>query len=208
MNRLAPPLRQGIASTFVLLAAGCSPLAPQPDLSRFYVLTSLAESGREPVRAADRDLSLGVGPVTLAPYLDRTTLVTRVGTNQVEFSQIDRWAEPLSGHFARIQATNLGTLLGTQVLLHPWYSSTRLDYSVEIYVLRFERDSRGSAQLKALWAVRDGDSGRILDTRESSFTESASAETTEASVVALSKIAADLSREIADTIRNLESKRP
>ena len=208
MNGLSPILRQGIASTFVLLAASCSPLAPQPDPSRFYVLTSLAEGEAGPVGAENLDLSLGVGPVTFAPYLDRATLVTRVGTNQVEFSQIDRWAEPLPGLFARIQATNLGTLLGTRVILHPWYSSAKLDYSVEIYVLRFERDSRGSAQLKVRWAIRDGDGGRLLDTGESSFTERTSAQTTEAAVVALSNVAADLSREIAATIRQLESERP
>lgn len=208
MNRLTPTLRQGITSTLVLLAAGCSPLAPQRDPSRFYVLTSLAEGEGGPVGAADLDLSLGVGPVTLAPYLDRATLVTRVGTNQVEFSQIDRWAEPLPRHFARIQATNLGTLLGTRAILYPWYSSAKLDYSVEIYVLRFERDRSGSAQLKARWAIRDGDDGRLRDARESSFTERTSAQTTEAAVVALSKVAADLSREIAGTIRQLESERP
>lgn len=208
MRRLTPTIRYGLGSAVVMLAVACSPLAPQPDPSQFYVLTSLAESDQEPVGAADLGPSLGVGPVTLAPYLNRATLVTRVGTNQVEFSQIDRWAEPLAGHFARIQATNLGTLLGRQVILYPWYSTAKFEYSIEIYVLRFERDSRGSAQLIARWAVRHGDGGQLLETRESSFVERTSVGTAEASVVALSKVAADLSREIASAIRELQSERP
>ncbi len=207
MIRLIPAFRPGIASAIVVFATACSPLAPQPDPSRFYVLTSLAESGGAPASAPDRDLSIGVGPVTLAPYLERARLVTRVGSNQVQFSEVDRWAEPLSGHFARIQATNLGTLLSTRVILYPWYSSTQPDYSVEIYVLRFERSSEGNAQLKTRWAIREG-SGQLLDTRESSFTERTSAATTEGSVIALSKVAADLSREIADALRRLASERP
>ena len=207
MIRLAPTLRLGIASAIFVFATACSPLAPQPDPSRFYVLTSLAESGEEPASAPDRDLSIGVGPVTLAPYLERATLITRVGSNQVEFSKIDRWAEPLPGHFARIQATNLGTLLGTRVIQYPWYSSTQPDYSVEIHVLRFERNSDGNAQLKARWTVRDG-VGQLLEARESSLTERAASATTEGSVIALSEAAADLSREIVDTIRRLASKRP
>ena len=207
MIRLIPAFQPGIASAIVVFATACSPLAPQPDPSRFYVLTSLAEIGGAPANATDRDLSIGVGPVTLAPYLDRVTLVTRVGSNQVEFSKIDRWAEPLPGNFARIQATNLGTLLGTRVVLYPWYSSTQPDYSVEIYVLRFERNSDGNAQLKARWTVRDG-VGQLLDVRESSLTERASSSTTEGSVIALSKVAADLSHQIADALRRLASERP
>lgn len=207
MNKLAPTLRQAIVAV-VLLTIACSPLRPQPDPSRFYVLTSLAESANEPAASQDLDLSLGVGPIALAPYLDRATMVTRVGANQVEFSQIDRWAEPLPGHFARIQATNLGLLLGTRVFLYPWYSSTQLDYSIEINVLRFERASDGSAQLKARWAIRDGNTGQLVDARESTFTARISAGSTEASVVALSEVAADLSREIAERLQHIDANRP
>jgi len=209
MTRLVPNRRQIAVNTVVLLAVACSPLAPQPDPSRFYVLTSLVEREDVPTSTAeDLDIALGVGPVTLAPYLDRATLVTRVGTNQVQFSQIDRWAEPLPAHFARIQAANLATLLGARVILHPWYRSIELDYSVEIQVLRFDRDSDGGAQLEARWIIREGNGGRLLDTQDSSYAEERTAETTEASVVALSKVAADLSREIATTIRRLHSQQP
>lgn len=196
------------ANTVILVAVACSPLAPQSDPSRFYVLTSLVEREDTSAGAADLDVALGVGPVTFAPYLDRATLVTRVGTNQVQFSQIDRWAEPLPAHFARIQAANLATLLGARVILHPWYSSTPLKYSLDIQVLRFDRDSDGGAQLQARWTIREGNRGRLLDTQDSSFVEERAAETAEASVVALSKVAADLSREIAKTIRRLDSQQP
>jgi uncharacterized lipoprotein YmbA len=185
-----------------MLLVGCSPLSPQPDPSRFYVLTSVAED--QDVVAADKlEIALGVGPISMAPYLDRATLVTRVGPNQVEFSQIDRWAEPLEAHFTRIQAENLQLLLGTRSIHnHPWFSSTKLDYRVEITVVRFESDRSSSARLLARWSIKDGN-GERLESRESTIEQAAGANTRDASVVALSQAAAELSREIASAIRRL-----
>jgi uncharacterized lipoprotein YmbA len=181
---------------------GCSPLSPQPDPSRFYVPTSVAED-QDAVAADKLEIALGVGPITMAPYLHRASLVTRVGPNQVEFSQIDRWAEPLEAHFTRIQAENLQLLLGTEsVHNHPWFSSTKLDYSVEITVVRFESDRAGSAHLLARWSIKDGN-GERLESRESTIEEASGTSTRDASVAALSRAAAELGREIASAIRRL-----
>ncbi len=185
-----------------IMLVGCSPLSPRPDPSRFYVLTSVAED-QDAIAADKLEVTLGIGPITMAPYLDRASLVTRVGPNQVEFSQIDRWAEPLKAHFTRIQVENLQLLLGTQrIHNHPWFSSTKLDYSVEITVVRFESDRTGSAHLLAHWSIKDGN-GERLESRESTIDEASGANTRDASVAALSRAAAALSSEIASAIRQL-----
>ena len=44
------------------------------------------------------DLTVGVGPVTLPPYLDRPQLVTRAGSNRAVLADFDSWVEPLPGH--------------------------------------------------------------------------------------------------------------
>jgi uncharacterized lipoprotein YmbA len=166
------------------------------------VLTSVAED-QGAIANDELEVDLGVGPITVAPYLDRASLVTRVGPNQVEFSQIDRWAEPLEAHFTRIQAENLQLLLGTQSIhSHPWFSSTKLDYSVEITVVRFESDRAGSAHLLARWSIKDGNGAR-LESQESTIEQAAGANTRDASVAALSRAAAELSSEIASAIRRL-----
>lgn len=189
----------------VTAPVGCSPLSPQPDPSRFYVLTSAAED-QDAIPADKLEIALGIGPITVAPYLDRASLVTRVGPNQVEFSQIDRWAEPLEAHFTRIQAENLQLLLGTKSIHdHPWFSSTELDYSVEITVVRFESDRAGFAHLLARWSIKNG-SGERLESRESTIEEAAGTNTRDASVAALSRAAAKLSSEIASAIRRLQQK--
>ncbi len=202
MNRVNPAGRAVVLCVAGVALVGCSPLSPQSDPSRFYVLTSVAED-QGAIANDELEVDLGVGPITVAPYLDRASLVTRVGPNQVEFSQIDRWAEPLEAHFTRIQAENLQLLLGTQSIhSHPWFSSTKLDYSVEITVVRFESDRAGSAHLLARWSIKDGNGAR-LESQESTIEQAAGANTRDASVAALSRAAAELSSEIASAIRRL-----
>ncbi len=183
---------------------GCSVLSPQADPTRFFLLTSLPEELAEETGDPLTDVSVGLGPVSVAPYLERNTLVTRLGPNQVDFSEVDRWAEPIDALFARILARDLELLLGTEeVILYPWYSNRRPDYALEIRVQRFERDAGGTAELVARWTVRGGEAEEILLERGMSFRESAAANTTEASVAALSRTVASLAGEIAADVRGL-----
>lgn len=205
MNRLAPFVSAAALAAASLWSGGCSPLSPQVDPSRFFMLTSPAETGSNESGAAKLNISLGLGPVTLAPYLDRNQLVTRVGPNEVVLSQIDRWAEPLDQNLTRTLAEDLQVRLGiTQVVTHPWYSSAQLDYAVEIDVLRFERDTTGAAELLARWVVVGGSDGEVLEARETRINEPAGSRTVAASVAALSRALERLSREIAASIRRLE----
>jgi uncharacterized lipoprotein YmbA len=188
----------------LLLLGGCSPLSPRPDTSRFFVLTTLADSVSGEVDPQS-GLALGLGPITVAAYLDKPHLVTRVGANQVEFSSNDRWAEPVPDHIAHILMLDLVVLLGTdEIESYPWYSSAELDYVVEVAVLRFERDPQGGAVLVAMWVLQDGESRENLVFRETRIEEPSATNTTESSVAALSRALVELSREIADAIREQE----
>jgi uncharacterized protein len=131
-----------------LVSTSCADSQP----TRFYTLAPLAEAPpREAMPALPSDLTLGVGPVTLPPYLDRPQLVTRAGSNRVVLADFDSWAEPLDGLFARVLAENLAILLGTDdVLLLPQRRPVPLDYQVEVDVTRFV-DTSGNAALDARW---------------------------------------------------------
>ena len=64
-----------LLSASLVFFGGCV-RSSQP--SNFNVLTPLASSERlPPLPGGERGLSLGVGPVTLPPYLDRPEIVTR-----------------------------------------------------------------------------------------------------------------------------------
>jgi len=127
-----------------------------------------------------------------------------VSATRLEISENDRWGEPLPQGFARVTARNLSRLLETNdVLLYPWRVDTKLDYTIELDVIRFEPSATGSAECLARWIVRDGVTKRGVIARETHLTRHAAAKTTEALVGALSEVLADLSREIASGIESL-----
>jgi uncharacterized protein len=68
MHHLCRPLPHALLSVVLLVLSGCANTPP----TRFYVLPAL--TGAETVALSSvvkADLTIGVGPVTLPPYLDR-----------------------------------------------------------------------------------------------------------------------------------------
>lgn len=196
------PKRLAIAAT--LLAAGCSSvLAPQPDQSKFFVLTG-AQPRTETTAAASGDISIGLGPVKLPDYLDRSEIVTRIEANRLDLSENDRWAEPLTSNFRNVLAADVASQLpNTQIVLFPWYSTTRPDYTVEVDVDRFERNKSGATLLIARWTIHDGNTNKLLASRDSSFKETAKSTSMNDSVAAMSKDVDNLSIEMASEMRRL-----
>jgi len=77
-----------------MVAAGCSVLAPQPDHSKFYILTPVADgsvgSALTAAASPNSQITLGIGPVSFPDYLRRLPLVTRVEPNRIEISDEKR----------------------------------------------------------------------------------------------------------------------
>ena len=193
------------------MAAGCSVLSPQPDRSKFFILSPVSDSGgmsaKPPSTNPDSQLTLGVGPVDFPDYLRRLPVVTRVGPTRVDLSDERRWAEPLDKNFTRVLSENLATLLGTQrIEKYPWALRTKVDYQIEVDVQRFETTSDGQSQLMASWIIRDGQSSNILYASQTSAGAPAGADEASAST-ALSNDLATLSKEIASRITELNQHR-
>ena len=176
------------------LLAGCSLLrGPAVTPTRFYVLTA---AGAPRVMASS--LAVGLGPITFPAYLDRPELAVRVDANQIAYQDAARWAEPLKQSFARVLATDLSNLLGTErIIAFPWYSTTKIDYTVAIDVTRFEAQSDGTAILVASWTVgRDGEHALASNVA----TLSRSGGSAEQTAAALSALTAELAQQIAAAI--------
>ena len=185
-----------------LLLAGCVGLGPRPESARFFMLTPVAAEDGTGGAPDEVSVRVGLGPVVLPGYLDRATLVRRVGTNQLQLSASDRWAEPLPEAVARVLQENLTALLGTgRVVLYPWSPGTRIDTRVNVELLRFEPGPDGGTDLEARWTVRDAPGTRLL-ARESHVTEPAAGGDTAAAVAAMSRALATLSAEIAGGVRD------
>jgi len=193
------------------MVAGCSVLSPQPDHSKFFILTPISDSGgltAKPASASpDSQLTLGLGPVAFPDYLRRLPVVRRVAPNQIQLSDEKRWAEPLDKNFTRVLSENLATLLDTQrIEKYPWPLRTKVDYEIEIDVQRFEATSDGQTQLIASWIIRDGSSDKILYASQTTAGAPAGPDELSASS-ALSGDLATLSKEIATRITELNQHR-
>jgi uncharacterized protein len=190
----------------VMAATGC--FSPQPDPSKFFVLTPATAAANSIAPAgltASSGPTIGLGPVKLPEYLDRDEVVTRVGPNRLELSGKDLWAEPLANSFKQVIAQDLTQSLGTHsITFYPWFGTSHVDYQVRIDVYRFETDSSANARLVAHWQVLDG-SGKLLYAADSDLSEPA--QPGEPVAGALSRAVNGFARQIASAIQSLSRGR-
>lgn len=186
----------------IVLLAGCSLTSPRPDLTKYYVLASASETAAPPI--SNHAPTIGLGPITMPGYLDHNEIVTRIGSNELNLSEIDRWAEPVAQNFKNVLARDLSAAIGGgQVVEFPWYNTTRLDYKVEIVVSRFDADQSGDAVLNAKWTIVSAHGGQVMLTRLSTLTEHAAGPSTGDKVAALSTDINRLSQEIGTALLQL-----
>lgn len=192
----------------LVMLAGC--IGGKTNPSRFYVLSPLPSETKKQVAAAERGVAIGVGPVSLPPYLDRPEIVTRASGNELQLSEFDRWAEPLQRNFSRVLAENLSILIPTdRTVVFPWEKSMPIDYQVLVDVTRFEGHADGNNLLMARWSIFGAGGKQELLTRQSTFVNpTGAAQNYEATVSALSRSLADLSREIAAEITAIAKTAP
>jgi uncharacterized protein len=198
MYRPCRPLPHALLSVVLLVLSGCAKTPP----TRFYVLPALTGAETAALSSVVKpDLTIGVGPVTLPPYLDRPQIVTRASLTKLELGEFDQWAAPLQDTFARVLAENLSLLLGTdRVLLHPWPRTTDVNYQVTVDVIRFDGGVGGEVVLAVRWSLIGAD-GKELTMRKTRFQAPANPQDYEATVTAMSRILEDLSRDIAATLQ-------
>ena len=145
---------------------------------------------------------MGLGPIKLPDYLDRSQIVTRTSPNKLHLAELDQWAEPLQDNVTRVLTENLSVLLSTDAIVrYPWKRSQEIDYRIAIEVTRFDTEASGETSLIARWRILTGDGKEVLAARKSRFNHSVDVKNYESIVSGLSKNLGDLSRDIAETIK-------
>jgi uncharacterized lipoprotein YmbA len=201
---MCPFLRRLALVTLVVSPIGLGACARTP--SRFYILNNLPASETISGTAAAQGPVIGVGPITVAKYLDRPQIITRSGRHQLALGEFDRWAEPLQDNVLRVLAENLAILIPTdQVLLHAWPQYPTLDYQVTVDMLHFDGWLDGESTLLAHWSILDRAELPLLSQR-ASLNVPVGGDDYEAMVAAMSELLAGLSRNIAVAIQRLASR--
>src|SRR5271154_6377412 len=113
LTRMLPRICAAVA--LAMSVSGCSYmakaiLAPQKDISKFYLLTPTADTAAPATgstQTTSGDFVIGLGPIKLPPYLDRPEIVTRTAPNRLELSKEDRWGESIENGFTRAMERDL-----------------------------------------------------------------------------------------------------
>lgn len=190
-----------------LALAGCTSIA---DPTKYYLLAPAAPAAR-PARpaAADPGPAVGVGPVLVPGYLDRTQVVTRGGGDEVDVSMYHRWAEPLESGIAQGLADDLAARLGTErIVVFPWRGTAAriIDYQVAVAVVRFDGTLGKEVTLDARWRLV-GKDGREIALKRSTITQPVSGAGYPPLVAAMNQALSGLGREIAAEIQAAAGKR-
>lgn len=126
---------------FALLLSGCAGAGKS-----YYMLSA---SGPVP---SGGGIGIGIGPVSIAEYIDRPNLVLKQGPNQLAVAEDHRWAGDLSASIARVTATNVGRRLGTgNVRTYPWQRDDEVRYQITLDVRQLHAGEDGHAVIEAGW---------------------------------------------------------
>ena len=158
------PARLLLAALLGLTACGAS------EPTRFYLLSP------EPQASAERLAGpvVFVDQATIAPYLDRAQIVSRIAPDQVAFADVRTWAEPVTSMITRYLVDELGARFGPdRVLETPARRDLAPDFRLAIDVQRFDGDQAGIMVLDARWTLLAGPDERFLATGRERIAEPA-----------------------------------
>lgn len=203
MKDLISNYLMGLIGAITVTASACSFLSPQTDHSRYFVLQPIAGSdgASNATASPSRILTVGLGPITIPPYLDRPEVLTRLSDTEFSVSDTDRWAEPLDLSVSRVLAQDLASdLSGVDIIPFPWSRRTQIDYRISVDFRRLERTADSKAEVQALWTLYPGQGNSFIQRSVSTASGSAGDDQRSASA-ALSRGIAQVSREIADALQ-------
>jgi uncharacterized lipoprotein YmbA len=180
----------------ILGVAACS----QTPAARFYTLSPMASSdGRSEQSIPDKHI-IGIGPVKVAAYLDRSEIVTRSSPTHVELAGFDRWAEPFEDIVASTLAKNISALLpSVHAIIDPW-PEANIEYQLVLKIKKFESDKDGKVYLDVSWGILQHSNRKMKAVYESNIVLPGNSgdfdEITRSMSLALAKLSEEITAEI------------
>jgi len=168
--------------------------------TRYY---QLEERVSQTDNSSSSTLSVRVGPLYIARYLQQPNIVTRQDDYQVEVAEFDRWVEPLEQSIGRILTTNLSDTLSSN-WVHEFGVGNdaieRFDYQVLVTITRFDADANDTATLTAQWNLVTPQPSVTVLAKRTVLTQPVASSSYSSQAAALSDLISELAKEIADNI--------
>ena len=167
--------------------------------SKYYVLSAQPDPGR-PMLAGSARTTVAIGAIKLPGALDRPQIVRRLGPNQLDYAEYDRWAGPLDEMIRRVLAADLRPRLPAGTVLIDNDSSASADLTIAIDVRSFDADKSGRVILDASWETLDKN-GKVVGTpSDAKIVEPAAGSDTAAVAATMSHAVGALAGNIASGI--------
>lgn len=137
------PLRHCLPALAFCLLAACAGAPVEPS---YYLLRTDAEATSRTLEPAPYRL----GPVSVAPYIDRAGLLLETGPGQIRPARNHLWAEPVQEGVRALLATEISRALGQDILpLDP----TATGPIISIRIDQMHGTRSGEAKLVAYWSL-------------------------------------------------------
>ena len=179
-----------------LLLAGLLSACSSSPARDYYVLS--AQSEQAAARQTGPQRIVSVGAITLPGALDRPQLARRVGPNQFEYAESERWAGPLDDMMRRVLSADLRSMLlpaGTRVIAAG--SPAPAETTIAIEVSRFDADQAGRVELDASWEMLDNNGKIVGVPREAKIVEPGTGSDAATVAATMSRALAGLAEHIA-----------
>ena len=187
-------MRAGITLTALMLA-GCG----ASEHSRFYVLTeNPAVLARVTVDPPITTVALGA--VKLPAALDRPQMARRLNSDEVSYSEYDRWAGPLDDMVRRVLIADLDGRLAPNMVLIEDNPSSPASLTLAVDVIRFDADAAGLVALNARWEILGRAGSLVGPPPNAMIVEPGSGREAKAVAATMSRAVADLAAHIAASL--------
>jgi hypothetical protein len=184
-------MRLCIALTALMLA-GCG----ASDHSRFYVLTEHPALVARAMAAAPTT-TIALGAVKLPAALDRPQMARRLNSDEISYSENDRWAGPLDDMVRRVLIADLEGRLPPGMILIDNNPTSPASLTIAVDVLRFDADAAAQVTLKARWQMLSQSGSLVGIPRDAMIVKPGSGRDAEAVAATMSLALSDLSADIA-----------
>jgi uncharacterized lipoprotein YmbA len=182
-----------------LLLAGLLLLAGCGSKQEYYRLS--AENSAA-ATTGQRSISLGVGPISLPAYIDRSELVFQSGPNEFQIPPNVSWAGSLQENIAGVLARDLQEQLDArEILTYPWPAGRAPQRRVALDIRQFHGISGSDAILEVAWRI-EGASGGAISHGSGSFREPINGDGYAAVVAAESRVLAQCAGAIAKSLHS------
>jgi uncharacterized lipoprotein YmbA len=177
-----------MALGFLGTVAGCFQGKPVKQYTLTTTTSILAEPASPALSSQEKPMTILIGPVKLASYLDQPRIVKRSGTTRIEAYAGQQWAGDLAEMIQNKLLAELGALLKPfPVYSYPITTTLTQGRRVAIDILRFEGTENQTADIEARWTLFDLGSKSIIKTQSAFFHITLSDNSYEALAIALSQ---------------------